>query len=112
MTNTCCHARTGHNFYCDNYARKEECCWNMRNVPEEGHNEDCFDTYGPLHVPGTMAVTFTDGVTLIYKNVRFCVNVPSRTGVEVDGTSITFETECDTVFHLVGVRQFVYEYDL
>jgi hypothetical protein len=88
------------------------CCWNMANVPNEGHNDDCLTTFGPLHVPATMAVTFTDGVTTIYKNVRVCVNMPGHDGITVDGTTIVFETEDDTVFHLCGVRQFVYECDL
>ena len=58
----------------------------------------------------TMAVTFMDGKTIIYKNVRVLAVLGFSDPVVVDGTNVTIEA-ADTVFHLLGVRQFVYEID-
>jgi hypothetical protein len=55
-----------------------------------------------------MAVTFMDGKTIIYKNVRVLGMVGYTDPVVVDGTSLHIEAG-DTVFHLLGVRQYVYE---
>lgn len=92
---------------------KMNCCWNMRNVPSEGHNEDCLTAFGPLHLPATMAVTFTDGQTIIYKNVNVCVNTPlAGDGIKVTGTRMDFETMGGTFFTLLGVRQYTYTLDM
>ncbi len=85
------------------------CCWNRKNA-YANHNEDCLLIYGPVYRNATMAVTFTDGQTIIYKNVRVCINKPHNDGIRVDGTTVYFET-MDTTFTVVGVRQFVYEID-
>lgn len=58
----------------------------------------------------TMAVTFLDGQTIIYKNVRVLAHLGFSDPVVVDGTGMTIEAH-DTVFHLLGVRQFVYTID-
>jgi len=95
----------------DNY-----CCWNKRNnldVPE--HNEDCLATYGPQYRDATMAVTFMDGKTVIYKNVRVCINrlLPNGAeddGIIIDGTTLRFETR-DVAFTALGVRQYTYTLD-
>lgn len=74
------------------------------------HNDDCLATYGPQFRDATLAVTFMDGETIIYKNVRVPINLPGDEGIRVDGTTIYFEAG-DTCFTAVGVRQFVYEID-
>lgn len=98
----------GYVCYCshmDNY-----CCWNKKNgFPL--HNGDCFTAHGPVNRNAAMAVTFTDGKTIIYKNVRVCVNRFDNDGIDVDGTTVKFETADGTCFTLVGVRQYVYEID-
>jgi hypothetical protein len=85
------------------------CCWNIENNYPT-HNPDCLTAYGPQFRDATMAVTFTDGETIVYKNVRVCINRPSRDGIGVDGTTLKFEAG-DTCFTLLGVRQYVYEID-
>jgi hypothetical protein len=87
----------------------ETCCWNRKNG-YANHNTDCLHIYGPVHMDATMAVTFTDGATIIYKNVRVCINRPGRDGIDVDGTTIKFEAG-DVPLVLLGVRQFTYEID-
>lgn len=86
------------------------CCWNMKNN-QPTHNGDCLARYGPQFRNATLAVTFMDGATIIYKNVRVCINKPGYDGIEVNGTTVRFET-IDTPFTVCGVRQFVYEIDL
>lgn len=54
-----------------------------------------------------MAVTFMDGQTSIYKNVRVLGMLGYSDPVVVNGTSMTIEAG-DVVFHLLGVRQYVY----
>lgn len=82
------------------------CCWNTRNgLP---HNSDCLKTYGPQYRNASVAVTFMDGKTIIYRNIRVCINRPGNDGIRVDGTTVSFET-MDTCFTLCGVRQYVYE---
>jgi hypothetical protein len=87
---------------------KDKGCCHNRRAGFPHHNGDCFATYGPVYMDATMAVTFTDGATIIYKNVRVCINVRDRDGIEVSGTTIKFEAG-DVCFTLVGVRQFTYE---
>ncbi len=59
----------------------------------------------------TMAVTFLDGKTVIYKNVRVLAVRGYSDPVVVEGpTGLSIEAG-DTVFHLLGVRQYVYEID-
>lgn len=89
------------------------CCWNTRNADlldptDPEHDDDCLTTHGPVYMDATMAVTFTDGATIIYKNVRVCINRPGRDGIDVAGTTIKFEAG-DVCFTLLGVRQFTYE---
>lgn len=86
------------------------CCWNMKNAPREGHNIDCLATYGPQFRDATLAVTFMDGKTIIYKGVRVCINKPGYDGIEVNGTTVEFET-LDVPFTVCGVRQFTYSID-
>jgi hypothetical protein len=86
-----------------------DCCWNVKNG-HPMHNSDCLVAYGPINRPATMAVTFMDGETIIYKNVLVCINRPGDDGIRIDGTSITFEAG-DVPFTLLGVRQFTYELD-
>jgi hypothetical protein len=74
------------------------------------HNGDCLATYGPQYRDATMAVTFMDGKTIIYKNVRVCINRPNNDGLTVEGTTLKFEAN-DVCFTVLGVRQYVYELD-
>lgn len=85
------------------------CCWNIKNN-QPTHNGDCLAFYGPQFRDATMAVTFTDGATIIYKNVRVCINRFDNDGIAVDGTTLKFEA-ADICFTLLGVRQYVYEID-
>jgi hypothetical protein len=94
----------------DNY-----CCWNMKNAHrlnrfDPAHNDDCLATHGPVYADATMAVTFMDDKTIIYKNVRVCVNRPDNDGIRVDGTTLAFEAG-DVCLTVLGVRQFAYEID-
>lgn len=85
----------------------EFCCYNIKK--DLGvHNWDCYAFHGPRYKNATMAVTFTDGQTIIYKNVRVCINKRDDDGIVVDGTTVKFEA-ADTCFTVVGVRQYVYE---
>lgn len=70
------------------------------NIRETGEN--------PFNVwpEADMAVTFMDGKTIVYKNVRVLGMLGYDDPVKVDGTNMEIETE-DTVFHLLGVRQYV-----
>lgn len=63
----------------------------------------------PLNVwpEADMAVTFLDGATHIYKNVRVLGMLGYSDPVKVDGTTLTIEAG-DVVFHLLGVRQYVF----
>lgn len=86
------------------------CCWNMKHG-YQSHNNDCLATYGPQYRNATMAVTFMDGQTITYKNVRVCINRPLQgDGIRVDGTTLKFEA-ADICFTLLGVRQYVYSID-
>jgi hypothetical protein len=87
----------------------------MEHAAHNGHNTDCRTTYGPQFRDATMAVTFMDGKTQIYKNVRVCINRLLENGAEddgimVNGTTLRFEAS-DTNFTLLGVRQYTYEID-
>ena len=87
------------------------CCWNRMHGYQD-HNNDCLLAYGPQYRNATMAVTFMDGQTLIYKNVRVCINTPKvDDGITANGTTLSFEVEAGTGFTLLGVRQYVYTID-
>lgn len=90
------------------------CCWNRKNG-YANHNTDCLLVYGPQYRDATLAVTYMDGKTVIYKNVRVCVNrlLPSGAeddGLIIDGTTLRFET-MDVTFTALGVRQYTYTID-
>lgn len=82
------------------------CCWNI-GQGKPTHNDDCLAAFGPKFMDADLAVTFTDGATIIYKNVRVCINKPDDDGINVIGTTIEFET-MDVSFTAVGVRYFTY----
>lgn len=85
------------------------CCWNTKNnLPT--HNGDCLAHYGPQFRDATLAITYMDGATIIYKGVRVCINKPGYDGIEVKGTTVEFET-LTVPFTAVGVRQYTYEID-
>lgn len=84
-----------------------DCCWNMKNGYAT-HNSDCLTAHGPQYRDAEMAVTFMDGYTQIYKNVRVCINRHDDDGIGVNGTTLKFEAN-DVCFTLLGVRQYVYE---
>lgn len=86
-----------------------DCCWNIKN-DHYPHNNDCLATYGPQFRDATVAVTFMDGKTIIYKNIRVCINRPGDDGIVVNGTTVEFETY-DVCFTLLGVRQYTYTLD-
>ena len=90
------------------------CCWNRKNG-YASHNEDCLLVYGPLTKDATLAVTYMDGKTIIYKGVRVVVNRLLENGAEddgiiIDGTTVRFET-LDVTFTAVGVRSYTYTLD-
>lgn len=92
----------------------ETCCWNKRNG-YASHNTDCLAATGPQYRDATLAVTFTDGKTILYKGVRVCINRLHPSGAEddgliIDGTTLRFET-LDVAFTLLGVRQYTYTID-
>lgn len=84
------------------------CCWNMRNVPTEGHNEDCA-TLGPKWGEATLRATFIDGAVIDFPGARFAINLIAADPIKVDGTTVRFET-IEQEVTLCGVRSFTLEH--